>query len=835
MKSLISTLLVSALTLFIFISPLHAQQGTEDIYKDIKKLGVLANVLYVAAHPDDENTRMISYLSNHLSVNTTYLSMTRGDGGQNLIGPEIRDMLGLIRTHELLGARNIDGGNQLFTRANDFGYSKTPAETFNIWDREAVLSDVVWAIRTTRPDVIINRFSTDTSRPNHGHHTASAILAAEAFDLAPSKTSFPDQLNYVEPWQTQRIFWNTSYWFYGSREAFDKADKSRMLALDIGSFDPITGESNSEIAGRSRSMHKSQGFGSAETRGESLDYIDLLKDADGKIPKSLFDGIDITWNRVPGGAPIGQMVKDLDESFDFRSPAKSLPKLLAIHKSIRELPDTFWKKIKLEDCENLIKDCLGLFIEVRTKKFKASPESDLSVTLEIINRSEYEVKLVSMKPSANDSHFTFDSTLAFNQGFTKDLVIETPEKLSIPYWLDQHGTEGMYTVENQLLRGTPADPAAITADIHLEISGYPFTFSTDIIYKTVDPAEGEITRPLSIIPPVTVEAGSEVLVFNNGVSRTIQFTMAAAEDSVSGTLHLKTSVPGWKVAPEMINWSFDKAGESSIVEFTVTPPKSSSKADLIPEIKIGSSAFHHKITTLDYPHLPYMSIVSDATVHLQSMDIKTTSRSIAYINGAGDDVPESLSQIGYHIDMIDVDALSPATLSKYQVVILGIRAFNTIEALSYKNKVLFEWVREGGTMIVQYNVSRGLMTEEIAPLPITLSRDRITEENSPVTVIAPNHEAFHSPNKINQTDFEGWVQERGLYYPNKWDDAYTPLLEMNDTGETSTKGALLVARYGEGYYVYSGLSWFRHLPAGNPGPYRLLSNLISLGYKKEKS
>ncbi len=356
-----------------------------------------------------------------------------------------------------------------------------------------------------------------------------------------------------------------------------------------------------------------------------------------------------------------------------------------------------------------------------------------------------------------------------------------------------------------------------------------------MIYKTVDPAEGEITRPLSIIPPVTVEASSEVLMFNKGSERKIELTLSAVEDTVKGELHLKTSMPGWKVVPEIIPWSFDRAGQSTTVQCTITPPDNTSKADLLPEIRIGSAIYHHKITTLDYAHLPYMSVVSDATVHLQSLDIKTTPRAIAYIQGAGDDVPTSLYQIGYKVETIDIESLSASALTKYQAVILGVRAFNTLDALAYKNKILFEWVRQGGTMIVQYNVSRGLVTEEIAPYPLTLSRDRITEENAPVTILNQTHEALSFPNKITTTDFDGWVQERGLYFPNKWDDNFIPLLEMNDTGETPMKGALLVAPYGDGYYVYSGLSWFRHLPAGNPGPYRLLSNLISLGYKKGKS
>ncbi len=826
------------LLFFIFsslYSPLLSQTSSSEIYKDIHKLGVLANVLYVGAHPDDENTRLISYFSNHISAHTTYLSMTRGDGGQNLIGPEIREMLGVIRTQELLAARSVDGGYQMFTRANDFGYSKTPTETFNIWDRNEVLSDVVWAIRTIRPDVIINRFNTDTSRPNHGHHTASAILSTEAFDLAADPSSFPEQLKYVAPWQPRRIFCNTSWWFYGSQENFNKVDKSKMLTIDIGSFDQVSGESNSEIAGRSRSMHKSQGFGAAETRGESLDYIDLIKDAQGIIPKDIFEGIDITWNRVQGGKPIGIKVKQLDSSFDFKSPSSSIPQLLDIYKSIQQLPDSYWKKIKSDECKSLIEKCLGLFIEIRTNKFRVSPGMILPATLEIANRSNVDVTLSSVKFSAGDTSFSFQTPLKYNQVVMNEMKVPVPDHLSTPYWLVETPKEGMYVVPDQEKRGRPYNDPEISADVNVLISGIPIVFNIPVIYKTVDPAKGEIHRPLSVTPPVTIQFDENVLVFSLCNERTIDVTLTAIQDSVSGTLQLNIPQKDWTISPSSIPWSFTNSGETTVLTCRITPPIGQSSATLIPEILIGGQTYHHKVTTIDYDHLPYLSIVRDASVKLKSVDLKIIPRPIAYIEGAGDDVVEGLQQIGYSIDVIDPAAISASELSKYQVVILGIRAFNTIEPLAYKNKILFDWVEKGGTMIVQYNTSHALVTDEIAPYPISLSRDRVTEENSPVTILNPELEVFNFPNKINATDFDGWVQERGLYFPNKWDDHFTPLLEMKDTGENPTKGSLLIAGYGEGYYVYSGISWFRHLPVGVPGAYRLLSNLISLGYKNGKS
>ncbi len=653
--------------------------------------------------------------------------------------------------------------------------------------------------------------------------------------LLHDASKFPEQLKYVEPWQPRRIFFNTSWFFYGSKENFDKVDKSNMMSIDIGAYDEITGESNSEIAGRSRSMHKSQGFGSAETRGESQDYLDLIKDTKGIVPKDVFDGIDITWNRVAGGAPIGVKVNKLAESFDFKSPETSIPLLLDIYKSIQGLPDSYWKKIKLGECESLIKNCLGLFAEARTDKYKVSPGMVIPVTLEIINRSKADVTLSAIEYSGNDSTYSFNAPLAYNQVFNKDMKITIPDQLSIPYWLVESPGVGMYNVPEQAKRGSPFNPPAVSATIHLTVSGTTLQFNVPVIYENVDPAQGEIFRPLYITPPVAVQFDEDVLVFSKGNERTLNVTLTAIQDSVKGFLKLKIPDAGWKVSPESIPFSFSKSGETNTVTCNIIPPNGETESSLRPEIIIGDKSYHHKVTTINYEHLPYMSIVRDATVKLKSIDLKVIPRPIAYIEGAGDEVVQGLRQIGYKVDVIDPATISPDLLSKYQVVILGIRAYNTVEALAYKNKTLFDWVEKGGTMIVQYNTNRDLVTNDIAPYPLNLSRNRVTEENSPVTILDPKLDVFNFPNKINATDFEGWVQERGLYFPDKWDDHFTPLLEMKDTGEDSTKGSLLMAGYGAGYYVYSGLSWFRHLPAGVPGSYRLLSNIISLGYKNGKS
>jgi hypothetical protein len=433
-----------------------------------------------------------------------------------------------------------------------------------------------------------------------------------------------------------------------------------------------------------------------------------------------------------------------------------------------------------------------------------------------------------------DTLFPIDQILSYNNGVTKPMDFTVPDHLSIPYWLASTPAEGMYVVDNQLDRGVPSDPPAMEAQVLVKVGAHLIPFTIPVIFKTVDPAEGEITRPVYITPPVSVEIKSEALVFNQGENRTIPVHLTAIADSVQGKVRLLAEGKGWKITPETVAFSFSKSGETQTIQCVITPPAIASRAVLKPEIQIGVNRFHHKISSIDYDHLPYMSVVRDASVPLQSLDIKTTHRPIGYIVGAGDDVPASLRQIGYKVEELDPATVSAEILSDYQVVILGVRAFNTVDALSHKNNVLFDWVEQGGTMIVQYNVNRGLVTEEIAPFPITLSRDRITEENAEIKMLHPEHTALLFPNKITPADFDGWVQERGLYFPNKWEN-FTPLLEMHDTGENPVQGGLLVAPFGNGYYVYSGLSWFRHLPAGNPGPYRILSNLISLGYKNNKS
>lgn len=793
-----------------------------EIYHQIQKLNFLGSVLYVAAHPDDENTHLISYLANDVHARTAYISLTRGDGGQNLIGPELRELLGVIRTQELLQARKIDGGIQYFSRANDFGYSKHPDETFEIWDREEVLKDLVYVIRKFQPDIIINRFDHRSPGTTHGHHTGSAILSVEAFDLAKDKTKYPEQLTNLSPWSPKRLFWNQSWFFYGSQEAFDKADKSKLFALDIGSYYQTLGVSNAEIAAKSRSQHSSQGFGASPTRGASMEYLEILKGDQPK--KDLFEGIDTSWNRVKGGKEIGEILAKVQAEFDFKDPSKSIPDLVKAYQLIQKLEDKHWREIKSEEIKEIIYQCAGMFLEAVSKTPFVAVGEKIDLKIEALNRSKIPIVL-------NGFHTQkVEKNLSFNQPYKTEFVWNHPStnKPTSPYWLEEKGSLGMYKVSDESLIGLPEAPPQFVLDFEVTIAGQKFQFQKPIVYKYNDAERGETYKPFVVVPKASVSMDEKVLVFSESKSKKVWVKVKAFTHNLSGELRL--NVPNdWKIQPEKQNVSLAKSGETQTYWFEVFPPKNQSETVLIPELKVGNEIFDKELIEINYSHIPEQKVLLSGGSKIVHIDIQKKGDKIGYIMGAGDSVPESLKQIGYEVELIAPAAISVETLNKYDAVVVGIRAFNVIPELTYKNQLLFDYVKNGGNLIVQYNTSRDVLTKEVAPYELQLSRDRVTEENSPVKFIDPNHPVLNYPNKITQKDFEGWVQERGLYFPDKWSKEFEPILSMNDKGESPMKGSLLVAKYGKGYYVYTGLSFFRELPEGVSGAYRLMANLLSLG------
>jgi LmbE family N-acetylglucosaminyl deacetylase len=799
------------------------------IYNQIEKLNFLGSVLYIAAHPDDENTRLISYLSNEKMARTGYLSLTRGDGGQNLIGPELREQLGVIRTQELLEARKIDGGEQFFSRANDFGYSKNPEETLQIWDKNQVLSDVVWAIRKFQPDVIINRFDHRSPGTTHGHHTASAQLSVESLDLANDATAFSSQLKWVKPWQPKRQFFNTSWWFYGSKEKFDAADKTNLSSLQIGVYYPSLGKSNQEIAALSRSCHQSQGFGSTGSRGEEMEYLEFLKGSALNDKNNIFEGIDTTWNRIKGGAAIGELIQRTLKEYDFKNPALSISNLVKAYSMIQLLEDQHWKIIKIEELKKVIAACSGLYLEGVAENQTAIPNSTLNVKIEAINRSENSLVLKNIISMPEGKNTSFNSELKNNISLNTTLSIQLTDTVNYtnPYWLNEKGTVGMYRVDNQQNIGIPDVIREVKLVFNIEINGITIPFERNVIYKYNDPTKGEIYNPLDIVPEITISIIDKVSLFNSGKSKTIGVKIKAGKEGENGIL--KLDLPSnWKVNPNEIAFALSKKGEEQILNFEVFPPKNADEITVKALAIVNGKSFDKEQININYEHISKQQILRNSEAKFIKLDIKTGKEKIAYIMGAGDEVPKSLIQMGYEVTEINPSEISKEKLANYDVLITGIRAYNTVKELKFKQEILLDFVKEGKTMIVQYNTTDELVTKNIAPFTIKISKDRVTEENAEVRFLAPEHPVLNYPNKITSKDFEGWKQEQGLYYPSEWDVAFTPILSSNDKGETPKNGALLISKFGKGNYIYTGLSFFRELPEGVSGAYRLISNLISL-------
>lgn len=814
MHKLTYALIFFSLTLLNFAQA-PKKPSSAEIYESIKKLNFLGSVLYVAAHPDDENTHLISYFANDVHARTAYISLTRGDGGQNLIGSELRELLGVIRTQELLQARKIDGGEQFFSRANDFGYSKHPDETFDIWNKEQVLSDLVYVIRKFQPDVIINRFDHRSPGTTHGHHTASAMLSVEAFDLAGNASAYSNHLNMVNPWQPKRLFWNQSWFFYGSQEKFDKADKSNLFVLDIGSYYPTLGLSNSEIAAKSRSQHSSQGFGATPVRGTALEYLEPIKG--GKPENDIFEGIDTSWNRVKGGKEIGEILAKVEKEFDFKDPSKSVFELVKAYQLILNLEDEHWREIKLEEIKNIIYNCSGLFLEAVSVEPYTILNEPPKVKIELINRSDLPI-------------FYNGNKLKNNEAIRLEETLEKPSGLnySSPYWLEEKGSLGMYKVSNPELIGLPEAAPSYFLNFILNIFGQDFNFEKPVIYKYNDPAKGETYKPFAVVPKASVQVEEKVLIFGDENPQKIAVKLKAFSENLNGDLSL-VAPEGWVISPKYQEVSFATKGEEKTFWFEVIPPRAQSEGELIPQFKIGNEIFEKQLVEINYEHIPEQKVLLPGSAKLVKIDIRKKGNKIGYIMGAGDSLPENLKQIGYEVEIISPQNISSENLERFDAVVLGIRAFNVIQELTYKNKILFDYVKNGGNMLVQYNTSRDVLTQEIAPYDLELSRERVTDENSEVTFIHKNHPVLNEPNKITEKDFEGWVQERGLYFPNKWSKEFEPILSMHDKGESPLKGSLLVAKYGKGYYVYTGLSFFRELPEGVSGAYRLLANILSLG------
>jgi LmbE family N-acetylglucosaminyl deacetylase len=826
MKKFFLLIAFNLTVLFLFA---QSYPTSADIYLGLKKLNVLGSVLYIAAHPDDENTRLLTYFSKDRLYRTGYLSLTRGDGGQNLIGDEQGVELGLIRTQELLSARRIDGAEQFFTRAFDFGFSKTPQETFTKWDKEKILSDVVWMIRKFQPDVIITRFPT-TGEGGHGHHTASAILANEAFTAAADPNRFPEQLKYVKTWQAKRILWNT-FNFGGNNTTGND-----QLHFDVGGYNPVLGKSYGEIAADSRSQHKSQGFGVARSRGEAMEYF---RTTGGSAPNTdLFEDVDATWKRIEGGDKIQQLISAAIISFDFMQPQKSVPQLVGIYKALTALPQTYWRDQKLKEVKDLIEGASGLWLEAFTNQQYAVQGDSVRINFVLNDRLGAGARLNEVVVDQFDSSFSADLQKNRNFSFAKTLFVPDSKEVTQPYWLQNKMEEGYFNVTDQQLIGQPDVQPAYVAGFTLVVNGEKISFSKPIKYKFSDQVKGEIYQPVFVIPSANVVASPEVLLFQKGQNDVKDiFVQINANKKLSGKADVHARSASYDLTKNDSLFSINR-NASKLYSFSLNSEKLQ-RHDVDNLLTYFHSAENKEEVTgylamrsINYDHIPSIRYFFADGIKLLNVDLKTYNKKIGYIVGAGDKVPDALEQMGYEVTLLGEKELSRNNLQQYDVIMSGVRAFNTNEWMNKYYDKLMKYVENGGNYIVQYSQANNIRGK-MGPYNFSVANRRITDENANVTFLKPEHPVLNFPNKITQDDFKGWIQERSIYHAVQLDSNFQTIFRMNDPGEAPDDGALVIAKYGKGYFTYTGLVFFRELPAGVPGAYRLLANIIALNRKKE--
>jgi LmbE family N-acetylglucosaminyl deacetylase len=746
MRSLLAPRLLLIVILFFTVQNKATAQkqvaaSSSEILHAMKRLNVLGTVMYIAAHPDDENTRLLAYMARDRNYKTAYLAMTRGDGGQNLIGDEQGIELGMIRTQELLAARRVDGAEQFFTRAYDFGFSKRTEEALAMWDKQKVLSDAVWVIRNFKPDVIITRFPED-SRAGHGHHSGSAVIAREAFVAAADPKMFPEQFKFgVGPWKAKRIMWNT--FSFGSTNT----TAENQLKIDAGSYIPLMGKSIGEIAAEGRSQHRSQGFGSASTRGSATEYF--IHTLGEKAEKDPMDGVDCSWARVNGGSVVNALVNQLVETYSVHDPSASLPQLIAIRKAIQAIGDVHWKRIKLSEVDRLIQLTTGLHLEALADRSLVKQGDSIRVNVLLNNRAGADINIgeISFENTKAGQGMGLKKNVNWTNSFY--VPVSTTKKVSQPYWLEQAMEAGYFNVNDQQLIGMPENKPAFTVNAMLNIMGESILFEVPVRYRVVDPAKGEFFHPVYVLP--------------------------------------------------------------------------------------ASTAADKKMETIAYEHIPTLTYFSNIVKFDLPKDMKTTGKRIGYITGAGDKLPDMIRMMGFDVTELGKNDINQGKLNQFDAVVVGVRAYNVNEWMAGKHVILMDYVSNGGNLVVQYNTNSfaGPMQKTmIGPKPLTISRGRTTEEDADVVFLDENDPLLNFPNKITKNDFSGWIQERGIYYAENFSPDYKAVLSMHDKGEADLNGSLIVRNEGKGRFIYTGLVFFRELPAGVPGAFRLFANIISNPNKK---
>lgn len=801
---------------FIITFSTSANEGSSSIYVNLQKLHSLKRVLYVAAHPDDENTRALAYFSLGEKAETAYFSLTRGDGGQNLIGDELSEELGLLRTQELLAARSYDGAKQYFSRALDFGYSKSADESFELWGKDELMHDLVQMIRQFQPDVIITRFPPD-ERAGHGHHTASALLAIEAFHKAADKDFLPEQVEKYGTWKTTSIYWNTSSWWSDEISVLAK-DNPDYMTLEIGGYNEALGQSYNEIGTLARSQHKCQGFGAIIERGSRIEYFKHL--AGEKLTGSFFEKNDRSWSNIVN-KKFEKEFSELINEFNFKDPSKNVDDLLEILAGLKSLPPSFFRDEKIERCTQIILDCLGLHAELIGNDFAFNYLDEIELDAVLLNRSNLFLTLESIELSTGEK-FEFNDTLRKNLELTRTTQAGKIEIYN-PYWLKEP-FNNLFHVQDSANFCLAENKPALIGKVNITIDGTPFQFNVPATYKWRDPSFGERRRTVIGTPEITANFEEDLILLRPGQTKNVKLRLKAFGNDISKTLQLQ--VPkGWTVSQHTFNVHFEKKHDEKWISFELQSDENATSGEIVISDENGALRSY---TEIAYDHIPTQAILRPAAISCAQINAKIKPGKIAYIKGVEDAVPQAISLLGFDVETFEVSDLANLDLAQYQSVVLGIRIYNVHPELKNYDDKLFDYVNNGGNLIMQYNTaSRSQSGNTYGPYPFELSRKRVTEENATVSFLQPKHPILNTPNKISDQDFENWVQERGLYFANNWNEAYTPLLSWADKGEEPVLGGLIACKHGKGQFIYTGISFFRELPNGVIGAYRLFANLLS--------
>jgi LmbE family N-acetylglucosaminyl deacetylase len=875
-RAVFTLLTICALFVLPVRAPLHAEEefltGTPAIRYSLAKLNVLGSVLMIGAHPDDENNAVMTFLSRGLKLRTGYLSVTRGEGGQNLLGLEQGSLLGVLRTQELLAARRDDGGEQYFTRAIDFGFTTSVEETMANWGHDRTLADIVWVIRQQQPDVIILSFS-GTPSDGHGHHQVSAILGREAYEAAGNPSMFPEQLKWVRPWRARRLMRSRfaplapptgrSAAAPGQQAAApvqptpaagagagrgpgrgpDPFPNQPVITLETGDFDPVIGRSFREISVISRNEHRSQGQGAPLPYGSSENLLSFVA---GEMPhKAVFDGIDTSWTRVPGAGMTGELLAKAEQEFDELHPDQTVPVLLEARRAIAALArgeGQTWAQWKLEEIDEAIALCAGLRAEVQADTFSFVPGSTAKISLTALNRSGLPIKLAGIHLSGwkDVDSGVRNKPLVYNQPDVTTVPVTIPanQPYSQPFWLKDPPDPGAYKIADQTLIGRADILPEVVARFDFTLNAAPFSITRPLHYRAANPSTGEYIRPVVVEPPFAIDLPAQNFVFPSGASRDFTLQIRALSANQSGEVRLETPA-GWKVAPTSATFHLKETGSAQGVSFKLTPPAGSASGMFKVIAKSANVEISTGVDVIPYSHIPAQTVLIPAEGQLAAVPLKMLARRVGYVMGSSDKVPEALRQMGCQVDLLDDKELASGNLSLYDAIVTGVRAYSVRADLRAAQQRLLDYTKNGGTLVVQYNngadarISPSVADalDHLGPWPFTFGRDdaRVTDETAPVKVLLPASPLLNVPNKIAPADFDGWVQERGLYFSNKWDPKYETPLETHDKGNPELPGGMLYTRYGKGVYIFTAYSWFRELPAGVPGAYRIFANLISAG------